>query len=121
MADIYFDRIATLRCLGFIHKPSFLQALDHGTLVAEYSEALIYIICAFAAQSVVSCLVRRAAATAATDHKVFCRFYWRDLVQTRPDMARAPLPGRAWAERAHSLIMNGIASPSLTKQMVRLG
>lgn len=44
---IYFSRVHPLRCLGFIHKPTFMRCLDQGCVTAEYSEALILIICAF--------------------------------------------------------------------------
>jgi hypothetical protein len=50
LADKFFDRISTLRCLGFIHKPTFYQALDRGTLNEDFGEAVIYIVAAFGAR-----------------------------------------------------------------------
>lgn len=47
LADVYFSRVHPLRCLGFIHKPTFMRCLDQDCLTTEYSEALILIICAF--------------------------------------------------------------------------
>lgn len=50
LADKFFDRISTLRCLGFIHKPTFYQALDRGTLNEVFGEAVIYIVAALGAR-----------------------------------------------------------------------
>lgn len=50
LADKFFDRISTLRCLGFIHKPTFYQALDRGTLSEDFGEAVIYIVAALGAR-----------------------------------------------------------------------
>jgi hypothetical protein len=50
LADMFFDRISTLRCLGFIHKPTFFQALDRGTLSEDFGEAVIYIVAALGAR-----------------------------------------------------------------------
>ncbi|KAF5005041.1 hypothetical protein FDECE_8457 [Fusarium decemcellulare] len=50
--DRYFTRIHMLRCLGFLHRPSFMQSFDNGTLHEEYGAPLIQMICAFGA----SCL-----------------------------------------------------------------
>jgi hypothetical protein len=46
LLEIYFERVHTLRCLGFIHKPTFKQSLDQGLLFDTYGEPLIYIMCA---------------------------------------------------------------------------
>ena len=50
LVNLYFDRISTLRCLGFVHKPSFVKAIDRGLLADEYGEPLIYIISALGAR-----------------------------------------------------------------------
>jgi hypothetical protein len=50
LADLFFDRISTLRCLGFIHKPTFFQALDRGTLNEDFGEAVVYIVAALGAK-----------------------------------------------------------------------
>lgn len=50
LADKFFDRVSTLRCLGFIHKPTFYQALDRGTLSEDFGEAVICIVAALGAR-----------------------------------------------------------------------
>lgn len=50
LIDLFFSRVHQLRCTGFIHPPSFMHSFDRGTLVEDYGEALIYIICAFGAR-----------------------------------------------------------------------
>lgn len=47
LCEIYFTQVHPLRCLSFIHKPSFMQALDAGRIMEDFGEALVYIICAF--------------------------------------------------------------------------
>ncbi|EGU86910.1 hypothetical protein FOXB_02575 [Fusarium oxysporum f. sp. conglutinans Fo5176] len=42
LTGIYFNRVATLRCLDFLHKPSFNHSLDKGSLVEDYGEAILY-------------------------------------------------------------------------------
>lgn len=50
LAESFFAHIHPLRCLGFIHKPSFMHTLDQGTISGHYSEALLYTICALGAR-----------------------------------------------------------------------
>ncbi|KAL6886829.1 hypothetical protein GGI43DRAFT_388582 [Trichoderma evansii] len=93
LAEMFFDRISTLRCLGFIHKPTFFQALDRGTLSEDFGEAVIYIVAALGA-----------------------RMYLLD----DPNHFNNPfhgIPGAAWAERARDLTMREIANPSLSTMM----
>ncbi|UKZ48354.1 hypothetical protein TrVGV298_002577 [Trichoderma virens] len=93
LADKFFDRISTLRCLGFIHKPTFYQSLDRGTLNEDFGEAVIYIVAALGA-----------------------RMYLLD----DPTEFNNPfhgIPGAAWAERARDLAMREIANPSLSTMM----
>ena len=49
LVDIYFDRVHPLRCLGFIHKPSFMLAFDRGVAMEEFGRPLVHIICALGA------------------------------------------------------------------------
>ncbi|TFB06916.1 hypothetical protein CCMA1212_001306 [Trichoderma ghanense] len=92
LADKFFDRISTLRCLGFIHKPTFYQALDRGTLNEVFGEAVIYIVAALGA--------RMHLLDDATEFN-----------------ASYGIPGAAWAERARDLAMREIANPSLSTMM----
>ncbi|KAK4067302.1 transcriptional regulator family: Fungal Specific TF [Trichoderma aggressivum f. europaeum] len=93
LADKFFDRISTLRCLGFIHKPTFYQALDRGTLSEDFGEAVIYIVAALGA-----------------------RMYLLDIPTEFNNPFRG-IPGAAWAERARDLAMREIANPSLSTMM----
>ncbi|KAL6690929.1 hypothetical protein J3F84DRAFT_397951 [Trichoderma pleuroticola] len=93
LADKFFDRISTLRCLGFIHKPTFYQALDRGTLNEDFGEAVIYIVAALGA-----------------------RMYLLDI-PTEFNNPFPGIPGAAWAERARDLAMREIANPSLSTMM----
>ncbi|KAL7933105.1 hypothetical protein V8C35DRAFT_304933 [Trichoderma chlorosporum] len=96
LADKFFDRVSTLRCLGFIHKPTFYQALDRGTLSEDFGEAVIYIVAALGA-----------------------RMYLLD----DPTEFNHPfhgVPGAAWAERARDLAMREIANPSLSTMMAMI-
>ncbi|KAM0248846.1 hypothetical protein ACHAQJ_009278 [Trichoderma viride] len=96
LADMFFERISTLRCLGFIHKPTFFQALDRGTLNEDFGEAVIYIVAALGA-----------------------RLY----MVNDPNEYNNPfygVPGAAWAERARDLAMQEIANPSLSTMMAMI-
>ncbi|CAI4220209.1 unnamed protein product [Parascedosporium putredinis] len=50
--NLYFSRIHNLRCLGFIHKPSFMHSFDKGTLIQDYGDPVVHMVAAFGA----SCL-----------------------------------------------------------------
>ncbi|KAL7918001.1 hypothetical protein ACQKWADRAFT_305390 [Trichoderma austrokoningii] len=93
LADLFFDRMSTLRCLGFIHKPTFFQALDRGTLKEDFGEAVVYIVAALGA-----------------------RMYL--LVDPAPfNNPFIGVPGAAWADRARDLALREIANPSLSTMM----
>ena len=49
LVGIYFDRVHPLRCLGFVHKPSFMLALDRGLVIEEFGGPLVHIMCALGA------------------------------------------------------------------------
>ena len=53
LVEAFFARIHPLRSLGFLHKPTFMKALDQGQLSVEYGDAVIYVICALGARSVI--------------------------------------------------------------------
>ena len=52
MVDHYFANIHPLRCFAFVHRPSFTRQLDKG-FDHDDEKALLYIICAHGAKSVV--------------------------------------------------------------------
>ncbi|TPX11114.1 uncharacterized protein E0L32_007975 [Thyridium curvatum] len=94
LIDLFFSRVHQLRCTGFIHPPSFMHSFDRGTLVEDYGDALIYIICAFGAR----CL------------------YIDDTDRQRHAFSGV-VPGRQWADRAEDLVLEGIKKPSLDNLM----
>ena len=49
LVSIYFDRVHPLRCLGFVHKPSFMLALDRDLVIEEFGAPLVHIMCALGA------------------------------------------------------------------------
>lgn len=48
----YFNRSAPLRNLSFIHRPSFMKSLDQDSVVQDYGEPLLYVMCALGARCV---------------------------------------------------------------------
>jgi hypothetical protein len=48
--NAYFERIHPLKCLAFVHKPSFMYSLDRGTLLEDYAAPLVDIMCALGAR-----------------------------------------------------------------------
>ncbi|KAF5559017.1 regulator of drug sensitivity 1 [Fusarium mexicanum] len=88
LTSVYFNRVSTLRCLDFLHKPSFNHSLDKGSLIEDYGEAILYAICAHG-------------------HRI------RDLeCRADPDV-----PGRLWAEESQAMVMREIGKPTLMTAM----
>ncbi|KAI8627871.1 fungal-specific transcription factor domain-containing protein [Xylariaceae sp. FL1651] len=86
LIDAYFVNVHPLRCLGFIHIPSFKQRLD---LMDPNSSnldhnALLYVVCALGA-----------------------RFYALDHYEAETDLDYVISAGRGWASRAHSILLGG--------------
>ncbi|KAI1372100.1 hypothetical protein F4677DRAFT_274543 [Hypoxylon crocopeplum] len=87
LVDAYFVNVHPLRCLGFIHIPSFKQRLDliDSSLNDLDRNALLYAVCAHGA-----------------------RFYALDCYhQTQSGLGYAVSAGRGWASRAHNIILGG--------------
>ncbi|OQV07020.1 Fungal specific transcription factor domain-containing protein [Cladophialophora immunda] len=95
LIDAYFDHVHPLRCLGFIHKPTFIYALERGALTDEYNEALIYIMCAFGAKYL-----------SWDTHRPLC------LSDDETEV-----PGAQWARKAREIAMKDMAIPSLQNLM----
>ncbi|KAL1878122.1 hypothetical protein VTK73DRAFT_8002 [Phialemonium thermophilum] len=99
VVDSYFAHIHPLRALGFIHKPSFMRALDRNTLVAEFGLGLVYVVCALGA----SCLPPSRAAS-------------RPCPSPRSSQA-GPIPGKAWGARARAIVQAECCSPAIQTLM----
>ena len=50
LLNAYLERVSPLRCLSFVHKPSFMYALDQGKLMDQYHEPLVDAMCALGAK-----------------------------------------------------------------------
>lgn len=50
LVEAFFDRSHPLRCLGFIHRPTFMQSLERDSVVQDYGQPLLYAICALGAR-----------------------------------------------------------------------
>lgn len=46
----YLEHVHSIRCYNFIHRPTFMKALDDGDLVKVYGDALVNVICAHGAR-----------------------------------------------------------------------
>ncbi|KAF4441418.1 Regulator of drug sensitivity 1 [Fusarium acutatum] len=95
LTSVYFSRVATLRCLDFLHKPSFNHSLDKGSLVEEYGEAILYAICAHGAR------IKELEGSAGPDARAICD----------------DVPGRLWAEESQAMVMREIGKPTLMTVM----
>ncbi|KAI8630234.1 hypothetical protein F5Y19DRAFT_484116 [Xylariaceae sp. FL1651] len=91
LINAYFDRIHLLGCLSFIHKPSFMYSFDHGSVVRDYGEPLLYIICALGAR---------------------CVF--------EPSRCSGRTPGDAWADRARKDVLAEVHVPTIQHIMTML-
>lgn len=98
LSDAYFNRVHPLRCLGFIHKPTFMRSLDRGTLYEDYGEPLITIICALGARHVLE----------------------QSEDSTESTKSSTRIPGQQWAKRAKTLALENIGNPSPSTLMALL-
>lgn len=90
--EAYFVHIHPLRCLSFVHKPSFMQRLDRGECIEVFGEALLYIICAFG-------------------------FRYYQLSDSASQTENHDL-GTSWATRAQELAFIKLGNPSVSNLMV---
>ncbi|KAJ0142973.1 Methyltransferase psoC [Fusarium oxysporum f. sp. albedinis] len=95
LTAIYFNRVATLRCLDFLHKPSFNHSLDKGSLVEDYGEAILYAMGAHGLR------IRELEGSS--------------NFNTQPNTSS--VPGKIWAEESQALVMREIGKPTLMTAM----
>ncbi|KAF5700071.1 regulator of drug sensitivity 1 [Fusarium globosum] len=95
LTSVYFSRVATLRCLDFLHKPSFNHSLDKGSLIEDYGEAILYAICAHGAR------IKELEGGAGPNAQAMCD----------------DVPGRLWAEESQAMVMREIGKPTLITVM----
>ncbi|KAI1410536.1 fungal-specific transcription factor domain-containing protein [Hypoxylon sp. FL1857] len=93
--ESYFAHVYPLRTLGFLHKPTFLRAIDNERASSEFGEPLLYIICALGARFM------------GTNH---ARSHLSSQV---PD----GIPGALWGQQARNLIQGICCTPSFQNLM----
>ncbi|KAI0019705.1 fungal-specific transcription factor domain-containing protein [Xylariomycetidae sp. FL0641] len=92
LVNAYFDRVHPLRCLSFIHKPSFMHSLDRASVIQDYGEPLLYAMCALGA----TCL-------------------------SDPSLAHRPdPPGVHWADKARREVLCEFHVPTIQHLMTLL-
>ncbi|OAA72310.1 Fungal transcriptional regulatory protein [Cordyceps fumosorosea ARSEF 2679] len=93
----YFNRSAPLRNLSFIHKPSFMKSLDQDSVVQDYGEPLLYVMCALGARHLYF------------DHVAECG---------EPMVVDAnQVPGEKWAVKARQDAMRDLHTPDVHNLM----
>ncbi|KAH7165273.1 hypothetical protein EDB81DRAFT_778906 [Dactylonectria macrodidyma] len=99
LVDTYFSRVQPLKMLSFIHKPTFMHAMDRATIIQDYGEPMLYVICALGARVI---------------------FY--DKMQSMPVRRgiEQPIPGEAWAERARKEVLSEVHLPTVQHIMTML-
>ncbi|KAL7934957.1 hypothetical protein V8C35DRAFT_279425 [Trichoderma chlorosporum] len=98
LINAFFNRSHHLRCLTFIHQPSFMQSLESASIAQDYGEPLLYAMCALGARHIYF------DATLTLDSSN------RDSL---PDV----VPGQAWAERAKKEILGEMHAPTVQNLM----
>lgn len=94
MVDIYFARIHTVRCLGFMHIPSFMTRFNQADRAACENSGLIYIMCALAVP-----------------------FYYVNSTRASDEGSesniRVSKAGQGWAATAMQHVLSNFANPSV--------
>ena len=98
LINAYFDHVHSLRCLGFIHKPTFIYALERDAVKDEYTEALIYIMCAFGAKYL----------------------SWEAHKRLHLSDDENEVPGAQWARQAREMALRDMVIPSVQNLMMSM-
>ncbi|KAL7920929.1 hypothetical protein ACQKWADRAFT_297116 [Trichoderma austrokoningii] len=98
LINAYFERNHYLRCLSFIHRPSFMQSLESASIAQDYGEPLLYVICALGAR-----------------HIYFDAILSLDGLDR--DSLPTAIPGHEWAERARKEILGDLHAPTVQSLM----
>ncbi|EHK15321.1 uncharacterized protein TRIVIDRAFT_123716, partial [Trichoderma virens Gv29-8] len=98
LVDAFFSRSHHLRCLTFVHQPSFMQSLESASVAQDYGEPLLYAMCALGARHI---------------------YFDATLTLNGPDRDSLPnvVPGQAWAERARKAILGEMHAPTVQNLM----
>lgn len=98
LINAYFERNHYLRCLSFIHRPSFMQSLESASIAQDYGEPLLYTICALGAR-----------------HIYFDAILSLDGADR--DSLPTAIPGHEWAERARKEVLGELHAPTVQSLM----
>ncbi|EGR45648.1 uncharacterized protein TRIREDRAFT_110689 [Trichoderma reesei QM6a] len=98
LVNAFFDRSHHLRCVSFVHPPSFMQSLESASIAEDYGEPLLYAMCALGARHI---------------------YFDATLALDGPDRDSLPsiVPGQAWAERARKEILGEMHAPTVQNLM----
>ncbi|KAI6783981.1 uncharacterized protein J7T54_001857 [Emericellopsis cladophorae] len=90
LVETFFDRSHSLRCLGFLHRETFLHSLERESVVQDYGQPLLYAI----------------------------HLHFDSIAAGHPVAAESQgVPGALWAERARREVLMDVASPSVNHIM----
>ncbi|KAL4987771.1 fungal-specific transcription factor domain-containing protein [Aspergillus falconensis] len=96
LVDNYFAHIHPIRCLAFLHRPSFLRRVDEELLPESSPSALLHVVCALGAQFY-------ALECSTTSQKLSPKFTLRS--------------GHRWAEKAYSMVLKDLDKISVDNLM----
>ncbi|RSL65958.1 hypothetical protein CEP51_012921 [Fusarium floridanum] len=99
LINTYFDRFHHLRCLAFIHKPSFMHSMARASVIQDYSESLLYAMCALSARCI---YLDSLHAASESSHEL------------------VPIPGDVWAEKARKMVFDEIHLPTIHQIMTMI-
>lgn len=93
----YFERSAALRNLSFIHKPSFMKSFDQDSVIQDYGEPLLYVMCALGAR----------------------HMYFDHIAEYGDQMVvdAEQVPGEKWAVKARQDAMRDLHAPDVHNLM----
>ncbi|KAL7943541.1 hypothetical protein V8C42DRAFT_329365 [Trichoderma barbatum] len=98
LVNAFFDRSHHLRCLSFVHQPSFMLSLESASIAQNFGEPLLYAMCALGARQI---------------------YFDATLTLDISDRDSLPgvVPGQAWAERARKEILGEMHAPTVQNLM----
>ncbi|KAJ3535688.1 hypothetical protein NM208_g7035 [Fusarium decemcellulare] len=96
LVNTYFDRFHHLRCLAFIHKPSFMHSMARASIIQDYGEPLLYAMCALSAR---------------------CLYLDSLHSSSEPSLELETVPGDAWAKKARKMVFDEIHLPTAQQIM----
>lgn len=101
LIDLYFLRVHTARCFGFIHIPTFMKRLKSPERLSNEKSGLVYIMCALAAP-----------------------FYYAEKLFADEHSAQSIVQyfdaGRGWAEAARHCLFQGFGDMSIESIMTEV-